>query len=170
MASNAPNGLDTKENEHALDESPMIDRIHAEDSAAAELSPEESSANVQSSRLRRGLSAIRCAAENPVNTMRMAFLLGPFIAYLMVEYLNGNDPFTSHLPGQVALNLAWYLVIFLVFRLVIGRRGIAAAAASAVCFSFGLANHYVLNFRGRVIFPCDLLSLRTAINVAGDYD
>ena len=122
------------------------------------------------SRLRRFWDTLCRAAENPVNTMRAAFLLGPIVAYLMVEYLNGNDPFTSHLPGQVALNLAWYFVIFLLFRLVIGRRGISAAVASAVCFGFGLANHYVLSFRGRVIFPCDLLSLQTAWNVAGDYD
>jgi len=142
----------------------------AEDTAPPDLFSEEKDAPRPPSRFRKALETAFHAVITPVNVMRLAFLLGPFAAYLMVEYLNGNDPFTSHLPGQVAFNLAWYLVIFLVFRLVIGRRGISAAISAAVCFGFGLANHYVLNFRGRVIFPCDLLSLRTAVNVAGDYD
>ena len=141
-----------------------------ETAALAETFPEESIAPPTPSRFRKALSAVYRTVTAPVNVMRLAFLLGPFAAYLMVEYLNGNDPFTSHRPGQVAFNLAWYLVIFLIFRLVIGRRGISAAVSAALCFGFGLANHYVLNFRGRVIFPCDLLSLQTAVNVAGNYD
>ena len=40
------------------------------------------------SRLRRFWDALCRAAENPVNTMRASFLLGPIVAYLMVEYLN----------------------------------------------------------------------------------
>lgn len=123
----------------------------------------------KNSRLHAAFRRFRAIAT-PVNAMRLAFLLGPFAAYLMVEYLNGNDPFTSHLPGQVFFNLAWYLIIFLVFRLTTGRKATAAAAGSGISFAFGLANHYVLKFRGRTIFPCDLLSIQTAINVAGDYD
>jgi len=106
----------------------------------------------------------------PENAMRLAFLLGPFAAYLMVEYLNGNDPFTSHLPGQVFFNLIWYGVIFWVMRMIVGRKGLSAAISAAVCFGFGLANHYVLSFRGRIIFPCDVFSLQTAVNVASDFD
>ena len=33
-----------------------------------------------------------------------------------------------------------------------------------------MANRYVIRFRGRTIFPGDLLTLRTAANVAGNYD
>ena len=109
-------------------------------------------------------------AVRPENALRLAFMLGSVAAYLMVEYLNGNDPFTAHHPGQVFFNIVWYLIIFMMLRLPIGRTGISAAVSAAVCFGIGLANHYVLSFRGRTIFPCDLLSLQTAINVAGDYD
>ena len=170
MTFNESNGTDAQKTADTLMEhTDRVTVLHTEASiAAAEPAPE--TASPPPSRLRRILRAVWHGAGNPVNAMRAAFLFGPFVAYLMVEYLNGNDPFTSHLPGQVAMNLAWYLVIFLIFRLIIGRRGISAAVSSAICFGFGLANHYVLNFRGRVIFPCDLLSLRTAINVAGDYD
>jgi phosphoglycerol transferase MdoB-like AlkP superfamily enzyme len=104
------------------------------------------------------------------NVSRAAFLLGPWASYLMVEYLNNNDPFDSLTAEQVALNLIWYYLIFWVFRMVIGRKGLASGIASGACFLFGLANHYVLTFRGRVIFPCDLLCLGTAANVAQNYD
>lgn len=108
--------------------------------------------------------------RDPANAARAAFALGPWISYLMVEYLNNNDPFESLTAEQVALNLVLYYLIFWVFRMVLGRRGAAAALSSGLCFGFGLANHYVLTFRGRIIFPCDLLSLGTAANVAADYD
>ena len=104
------------------------------------------------------------------NVSRAVFLLGPLVSYLMVEYLNNNDPFNSLTAEQVALNLIWYYLIFWVFRMLIGRRSLAAGVSATACFLFGLANHYVLTFRGRIIFPCDLLSLRTAANVAGNYD
>ncbi|MCI2058766.1 MAG: LTA synthase family protein [Oscillibacter sp.] len=103
------------------------------------------------------------------NAARAVFALGPWAVYLMVEYLNNNNPFESLDAEQVALNLVWYYLIFWVFRMLIGRKTLAAGAASGACFLFGLANHYVLTFRGRIIFPCDLLSLGTAVNVAGDY-
>ena len=104
------------------------------------------------------------------NAARAVFVIGPWLTYLMVEYLNNNDPFHSLTTEQVALNLMWYYLIFWLFRLVLGRKGLAAWTASAACFLFALANHYVLTFRGRIIFPCDLFSIGTAANVAGNFD
>ena len=113
---------------------------------------------------------LRAFLQSRENAARTAFALGPWLAYLMVEYLNNNDPFHALDAEQIALNLAWYYGIFWVFRLVLGRKVLAAWSASALCFLFGLANHYVLTFRGRIIFPCDLLSIGTAANVAANYD
>lgn len=107
---------------------------------------------------------------NRENVMRAVFLLGPWVSYLMVEILNNNDPVESLNAEQVALNLIWYYLIFWVFRMIIGRKGLSAAVSSGVCFAVGLLNHYVLTFRGRIIFPCDVLTIRTALNVAGDFD
>ena len=104
------------------------------------------------------------------NIQRLLFLLGPWLAFLMVEILNKNNPFTALTPTQVALNAIWYYLIFWVVRMVTGRRLLGAGLAAGLCFFIGLANHYVLTFRGRIIFPCDLLGLQTALNVAADYD
>ena len=99
-----------------------------------------------------------------------AFLLGPWLSYLMVEILNNNNPFTAHSTEQDILNLIGYYLIFWVFRLILGRRVLAGGVGAVFCFLFGLANHYVLSFRGRIIFPCDLLTLDTAAVVARSYD
>ena len=104
------------------------------------------------------------------NLRRAAFLLGPWLAFLMVEVLNKNDPFHSLNPTQVTLNIIWYYLIFWVLRMAAGQCLLSAGMAAGLCFLAGLANHYVLTFRGRIIFPCDLLSLDTALNVAADYD
>ena len=105
-----------------------------------------------------------------VTAARAAFLLGPWLSYIMVEVLNNNNPFTAHSTEQDLLNLIWYYLIFWLFRMILGRKVLAGGVSAVVCFLFGLANHYVLAFRGRIIFPCDLLTLDTAAVVAKSYD
>ncbi|MGN1001325.1 MAG: LTA synthase family protein [Oscillospiraceae bacterium] len=102
---------------------------------------------------------------------RLFFGLGPFITYIAVEILNNNNPFTSIELWRVLWNFVWYIVIFAFFWLVTGRRRRAGAiTAMAVCFVFGLINHYVLRFRGTMFFPIDILSARTAANVSSGYN
>lgn len=101
---------------------------------------------------------------------RLLFLLGPCAAYLCVEYLNENDPFTALNSTQLLFSALWYFLIFWLARLVTGRPKAGARVAVIFCFLFGLANHYVLQFRGRIIFPVDLMTLGTAANVAASYD
>ena len=103
-------------------------------------------------------------------TGRALLLLLPVLAFVLVEYLNYNswDDFT---PVQIALNLAWYYLLELVFYFVRRRRRVAAAKwAFGIAWGLGMANHYLISFRGRTLFPGDFLTLRTAANVAGNYD
>ena len=103
-------------------------------------------------------------------TGRALLLLLPVLAFALVEYLNYNswDDFT---PVQIALNLAWYSLLELVFYFVRRRRRAAAAKwAFGIAWGIGMANHYLISFRGRTLFPGDFLTLRTAANVAGNYD
>ena len=103
-------------------------------------------------------------------TGRALLLLLPVLAFVLVEYLNYNswDDFT---PVQIALNLAWYYLLELVFYFVRRRRRIAAAKwAFGIAWGIGMANHYLISFRGRTLCPGDFLTLRTAANVAGNYD
>lgn len=101
---------------------------------------------------------------------RLLFLLGPWFSFASVEFLNKNELIADFAPWQVFFNLIWYYIVFFLFRLVLGRRRRAGAAAAVVCFAFGLVNHYVLRFRGRILFPADLSAWRTAANVADGFD
>ncbi len=101
---------------------------------------------------------------------RLVFLLGPWVSLWMVEILNGNDVFEDLDSWQLRGNMIWYYALFLVLRLVLGRLRRAAATGSILCFGIGLLNHYILRFRGRIIFPADILAWRTAANVAGGFD
>ena len=97
---------------------------------------------------------------------RLVFLLGPWACLWMVEILNENDIFSDLDGWQVLMNLVWYYGLFFVLRLVLGRNRRAAALGACLAFTFGLVNHYVLRFRGRILFPADITGWRTAANVA----
>ena len=60
-----------------------------------------------------------------VTAARAAFLLGPWLSYIMVEVLNNNNPFTAHSTEQDLLNLIWYYLIFWLFRMILGRKVLA---------------------------------------------
>ena len=101
---------------------------------------------------------------------RLVFLLGPWVCLWMVETLNENDVFSDLYAWQVLMNMIWYYILFTVLRLVLGR--IRRACALGICLAFlvGLVNHYVLRFRGRILFPADVTAWRTAANVADGFD
>jgi len=109
--------------------------------------------------------------ENPGKWWsRLAWLLGPWFAFLMVERLNENNLVEDFQPWQVLFNLVWYYILFFLCRLALGRRRRSGALAICLCFVVGLVNHYVLRFRGRILFPADVTAWRTAANVAGGFD
>ncbi len=109
--------------------------------------------------------------ENPEKwASRLVFLLGPWACLWMVEILNENDIFQDLDSWQVAMNMVFYYSIFIALRLILGRNRRAAALGTALCFLFGLVNHYILRFRGRILFPADIPGWRTAANVADGFD
>ena len=102
---------------------------------------------------------------------RLVFLLCPLFSYVMAEILNNNNPFTSLELWRAAWNIVWYTALLLFFWLVSScRRCLGCCLAAVFSWGFALVNHYVLRFRGTALFPIDILSWRTAANVADAYD
>ena len=101
---------------------------------------------------------------------RLVFLLGPWVCLWMVEILNENDVFQDLDSWQVLMNMVWYYSLFTALRLILGRNRSAAGVGTALAFLAGLVNHYVLRFRGRILFPADITGWRTAANVALGFD
>ena len=110
-------------------------------------------------------------ASFPSRGSLLVLSLGPVAAFFIVELLNQTHLWEDFEPWQVVMNLVWYALVFFVCRLVLGRDRCAGAVGVLLCFFAGLANHFVFNFRGRIIFPNDLdpSALTTAANVAGNY-
>ncbi|WP_243426059.1 LTA synthase family protein [Flavonifractor plautii] len=103
-------------------------------------------------------------------TTMVLLIVVPLLSFTMVEYLNYNDPWKDFTPAQILLNLVWYYFGELFFYFLRGRRSGAVKLGLGIAWGFGCANHYLIAFRGRTLFPADFLSLGTAANVAGNYD
>ena len=101
---------------------------------------------------------------------RLVWLFGPWFCFIMVEILNNNDLIDDFAPWQVFFNLLWYYILFYLARLLLGRRRRSGTVITLLCFGVGLVNHYVLRFRGRILFPADLQAWRTAANVVDGFD
>lgn len=99
---------------------------------------------------------------------RLVFFLAPAVCFLFVEILNENDIFHDLQPWQIGMNLIWYACAFIALRLLLGRSG--AAAGAVIFYGIGMLNHYILRFRGRILFPADVSGWRTAANVAEGFD
>lgn len=100
-----------------------------------------------------------------------ALIIGPLLSFVLVEQMNYNYQVWEELSAlQIALNLVWYYMAAGLLYLITGRVRLTAGLTTGLFTFVGLANRYVIHFRGRTIFPGDLLTLQTAANVAGNYD
>ncbi|MEG2072922.1 MAG: LTA synthase family protein [Oscillospiraceae bacterium] len=112
---------------------------------------------------------IRTSERTGLWLSRAFWLLGPLVGFLLVEMLNNNNPFLDFSYLQIALNLAIYYSIAGLVFLIVGRRNLSCGISTTLFWLIGVANHYVLFFSGRTIFPSDFLTLNTAANVAENY-
>ncbi len=68
------------------------------------------------------------------------------------------------------MNVVWYYALFIVCRLILGRSRRAASFGAILSFAIGIINHFILRFRGRILFPADIAAWKTAANVAKGFD
>ena len=80
-----------------------------------------------------------------------------------------NDTFFLMLPWFWALEIAFALGLVAILWLVSGRRGIGAAVGLVPLLAIGIAQHFVLEFRGTSILPSDTFAAGTALSVSLGY-
>ena len=108
---------------------------------------------------------------NMARLARIFWMVGAvLISYTMVEKLDGLEGWTIFTPVQIALNLLLYGLITALVWLITRRSVFSGQFILVFSWAVGMINRYVYAFRGRNIFPADLLTLQTAANVAGGYD
>ena len=104
---------------------------------------------------------------------RLLWLLGPLLSFLSVEYMIGNIeyfPFVCQLSAlEIFLNLIWYYMIAGAIHLICRRRRLSAVISAVLFLAIGMAECYFYAFRGRVIFPADIVAVNTALKVVSEY-
>lgn len=104
-------------------------------------------------------------------------LITPFLCFLITEFtwrvdskgvLNSN-PFDTISTKLILLNLLLFYAFWGICFSIIGRSSVASYITIAVSFIVGLANYYLMIFRGNPITASDFKALRTAFAVSGTY-
>ena len=85
-----------------------------------------------------------------------------------LEFTCNDTPYLIW-PWFLALEVALVLGNILVTWLLSGRYALGAALGLAILEIAGIAQHYVLEFRGSSILPSDLFATGTALNVSSGY-
>lgn len=96
------------------------------------------------------------------------FLLSPVFSYVMFEFVTGY--FATVLPKNAVLNIVWMFVLYLLIFGISGSTRISIPVSSGILYGISLAETFVVSFRSRPIMMGDVLAVKTAMTVAGNYN
>lgn len=93
----------------------------------------------------------------------------PLEAFVAVDMINSTRLW--QFPGRRWLaNYLCYLLVFALAYALTRRAWAAIAIGGGASLTFGIANYFVVQFRGQPILPWDLTSFSTALTVSGGYE
>lgn len=95
------------------------------------------------------------------------FVLPPASFYLLEAYSHNGFEMS---PILQVVNILFFYLLFGLLFLITGRGKIAGMIGCSIPMAVGIANYYVVCFRGSPILPWDFLSLGTAMSVTGNYE
>ena len=101
-------------------------------------------------------------------TQTLIAVLSILCGFLLME-LPWNDGVLAMDPAHTMANLGILTVVFTVVFLIGQRTRTAAAIFVGLCLLVGIANHFIVEFKGQPIVPADLFALSTAASVSGGY-
>ena len=90
------------------------------------------------------------------------------LGYVFVEFTWNANAFTMN-PYYIGANLLFLAVIFAVIHLLGQLSRASIVAFWALCLLMGIANYYVVSFKGQPVVPADLFALNTAAAVSEGY-
>ncbi len=95
------------------------------------------------------------------------YLLIPFLCFYSLEYYTHNPWEMEFLPQLI--NYFLFLAAGFFFYELTGRSWCATAVLSLYALITGIANYFVVSFRGNPILPWDLQSIETALSISDNY-
>lgn len=96
-------------------------------------------------------------------------LLVPMGSFVAVDMINGTRLWQFSGRKWLA-NYLCYLLVFALAYALTRRPWAAVAVGGAASLIFGIANYFVVQFRGQPILPWDITSFGTALTVSGGYE
>ena len=98
----------------------------------------------------------------------LCLFLVPCLSYYLFEYVTGNLENISIF--MAALNICWAYVLYLVLTGITGTTRISVPVVSIALLILSFAETFVVDFRDRPIMIWDVLAVRTAMTVTGNYE
>lgn len=99
----------------------------------------------------------------------LALLLIPAVLFYMEAFFTYH-PFERTRWRAQLLNILFLEMVLVILFVITCNAVWALRIETVLVLVIGIANYYVISFRGNPIVPWDFLSLRTAASVAGEYD
>ena len=95
-------------------------------------------------------------------------LLLPLGSFIAVDFINSTRILNFSFQTGLA-NYLCYLMVFAVIYALSRRVWVTALAGGLIFLVFGIANYFVVQFRGQPILPWDIQGFSTALTVSGGY-
>ncbi len=107
-------------------------------------------------------------ASSSIATQTLIALVSIALAFVLLE-LPWNSQLLAMDSAYATANLGILALLFTVTFLLGQRTRTAAAVFVGACLLTGIANHFIVEFKGQPIVPADLFALGTAASVSGGY-
>lgn len=92
----------------------------------------------------------------------------PLVSFFFVEILNDNSLFSKSVQALL-VNYVFYLMIYILSFAVINRLRVSIIVSNLLIYTVAVINYYKILFRGEPVQIWDIVTVRTAINVSGQY-
>ena len=92
----------------------------------------------------------------------------PWAIFYMVDLIN-NTGILDFSRRRLNANYLCYLLIFALIYALCRRGWLTTLIGGGIYLFFGIANYFVIQFRGKPILPWDIQALGTAFEVSGEY-
>ena len=98
----------------------------------------------------------------------ISFIISFIFSYIIIELLNQSIPFSLYLK-RLIFNFILIIFLHLFIYAISNRFSITILLSNLIIFVLGSINYAVVCFRGTPLVPWDILSIKTAVHVAGTY-
>ena len=95
-------------------------------------------------------------------------LLVPWAVFYAVDLINDTKVLYFS-QRRLFANYLCYLLVFALVYALCRRASLTTLIGGGACLFFGIANYFVIQFRGKPILPWDIQAIGTAFEVSGGY-